>query len=156
MVERSISIKNKNKRKGYLNMGKSDFTDGCGACVVVLCVVIVCALSITGGCLMGLATPPHFPTPMFIGGFVLIMIVAIIVVVFIIYMCTDRTTATCYIITIVIIFFCIFAITGGCLMGLATPPKFPTPMFIGGFVLIMIDAIIVVVAISLMCSGYLK
>lgn len=47
--------------------------------------------------------------------------------------------------------FAIFAIIGGCLMGLASPPRFPTPQFIAGFVFIMVDAVAVFVLIVVGC-----
>jgi hypothetical protein len=43
------------------------------------------------------------------------------------------------------------AIIGGNLMGLATPPKFPTPMFIGGFTVVMIDSVVIICLLIRCC-----
>lgn len=58
------------------------------------------------------------------------------------------------IVVLIVTLFAIFAVIGGCLMGLSNPPTFPAPMFIVGFVFIMIDAIFVFVGLVTACIMY--
>lgn len=50
-----------------------------------------------------------------------------------------------FLIGFLIAIFAIFGIIGGFLMGFATPPQFPTPQFIAGFVFIMIGFVLAIV-----------
>lgn len=120
----------------------------------VIFMMLIGVLAVLGGCLMGLATPANFSSPMFIGGFVCLMILAITLIVYIIWCVTSINYF--YIIAVIAILFCSFAIVGGCLMGLASPPKFPTPMFIGGFALIMLDALFFIAMLLLWFCFYNK
>jgi hypothetical protein len=55
---------------------------------------------------------------------------------------------SCVVSVALLVTFAVFAVLGGCLMGLANPPNFPTPQFIAGFSFIMVDAIMFFVFVS--------
>jgi hypothetical protein len=99
-------------------------------------IIVIAILAIIGGCLMGLSTPADFRSPMFIGGYSVIMLMVFIIVVCVSALLSE--TATFFIAPITLL-----TIIGASLMSLSTPPSFPAPVFIAGFVFIMIDAVVI-------------
>ncbi len=59
----------------------------CGVLSTIIIISAILVLFIIGGFLLDFSTPRQFPTPMFIGGFVLLVVDAFIVVMCIIYLC---------------------------------------------------------------------
>ena len=121
-----------------------------GFCSVIVSIIVICALAIIGGCLMGFSVPPQFPAPMFSSGYAVVMIDVFVIIVCVTWGLSDGSFS----VTAGVSAVSGLAIIGGSLMGLATPPHFPTPMFIGGFVVIMIDSIVILCLLIFLSFTY--
>lgn len=117
------------------------------SCWVVAIIAFSVILATLGAALMGTASTPSFNNPQFVGGFSMLMLLAVVLVNVVLWI----VQASCSVSMIVNIFV-ILLIIGATLVGLA-PHVFnpPNPMFIVGFTFLITDAVIVAVGAITLC-----
>lgn len=122
--------------------------------VIGVQMLIIAICTIIGATCVGIAPVMNFSNPVFIAGYVFLMLMAVFTIIFIMYLlsiyeCCEMSSAPLIVIVV------IFAIIGGTLVGIATPQNFTNGMFIAGFVFLMIMALLIVIPLGLLCLSAL-